>query len=132
MMLAEFRIFSLHRIYSQILFYGLRCIYTALIGISDILPFRIIPKKVTFLINNVVRLKVGSKGEIFTTKEIRDLLGLKPSSEVIAIITKDGLLIKPRRSLKSLLKKRKIMIKMSIEEFESLSEEIQREMLGEG
>ena len=56
---------------------------------------------------------------------------IKPSSEVIGIITKDGLLIKPRRSLKSLLKKRKTLIKLSVEEFEALSEEIQREMLGE-
>jgi len=108
-----------------------RDIYIILIAFSDVSPFSELSEEVKFLINNVVKLKVGSKGEIFTTKEIRSLLGLKPSSEVIAIITKDGLLIKPRRSLKSLLKKRKIMIRMSVEEFESLSEEIQKEMLGE-
>ena len=81
---------------------------------------------VVFLIGSVVRLKVGSRGEIFTTKEIRNFLGIKPSSEVIGIITKDGLLIMPRRSLKSLLKKRKTLIRLSVEEFEALSEEIQR------
>lgn len=83
------------------------------------------------LTNNIIKLKIGSKGEIFTTKEIRSLLGLEPSSEVIAIVTKDGLLIKPKRSLKSLLKKRKATIKMSVKEFELLSEEIQEEMLGD-
>jgi len=48
-----------------------------------------------------VKLKVGARGEIFTTKEVRSLVGIKPSSEVIAIITKDGLLIKPENLLRS-------------------------------
>jgi len=81
--------------------------------------------------DNVVKLKVGSRGEIFTTKEVRKLTGIKPSSEVIAIITKEGLLIKPRKSLKSFLKERKTILRISVEDFERLSEEIQEEVLGE-
>ncbi len=83
------------------------------------------------LTSNVVKLKVGARGEIFTTKEIREILGLKPSREVIAIVTKDGLLIKPKKSIKSLLKKRQPINKISVKEFESISEEIQREIISE-
>ena len=83
----------------------------------------------TPLTENKYRLKIGSKGEIYTTKEIRKQIGLKPSSEAIGIITKDGLLIKPKKSLKNLIKKRKPLIKITIEEFERLSEEVQQERL---
>ena len=83
----------------------------------------------TSLTENKYRLKIGSKGEIYTTKEIREIIGLKPSSEAIGIITKDGLLIKPKKSLKTLIKKRKTLIKMTMEEFEKLSEEAQKERL---
>jgi len=81
------------------------------------------------LINEIHKLRVGSRGEIYTTKKIREIIGLEPSSEVLAIVTEDGLLIKPKKSLKSLLKKRQITLKMSVEEFERVSEEIQEEML---
>ncbi len=83
----------------------------------------------TALTENKYRLKIGSKGEIYTTREIRKLIGLEPSSEAIGIITKDGLLIKPKKSLKALIKKRKPLIKLTIEEFEKLSEEAQQERL---
>ncbi len=77
----------------------------------------------------IVKLKVGSKGEIYTTKEIRKILGIEGAREVIAVITKDGLLIKPRRSIEDLLKKRGVKIEITVEEFEKLSEEIQEEIL---
>jgi len=80
-----------------------------------------------------VKLKVGARGEIFTTKEVRSLVGIKPSSEVIAIITKDGLLIKPKKSVKELLSRRRgrALLKLTVEEFEKLSIEAQREILSE-
>ena len=87
--------------------------------------------RVIYQMNSIIKLKVGSKGEIFTTKEVRELIGLKPSSEVIAILTKDGLLIKPKKSLKSFLKNCKTLLKINIEDFEKLSEEIQREYFGQ-
>ncbi|MEX2688965.1 MAG: AbrB/MazE/SpoVT family DNA-binding domain-containing protein [Candidatus Njordarchaeum guaymaensis] len=80
--------------------------------------------------NSIIKLKVGSKGEIFTTKEIRELIGLKPSSEVIAIVTKDGLLIKPKKSLKNFLRNCKTLLKINVEELEKFSEELQEEYYG--
>lgn len=71
-------------------------------------------------------LKVGSKGEIYTTKEIRDLLGLKVPGEVIAIVLRDSLIIKSKKSLKELIKKRKEKITLSAEEFEKISEDMQK------
>lgn len=47
--------------------------------------------------------KVGSKGELFVPKKIRDALGLKPGSIVEYKLTKDGLLVKKKCSLSDLL-----------------------------
>lgn len=80
-----------------------------------------------------MKLKVRARGEILTTKEVRSLVGIKPLSEVIAIITKDGLLIKPEKSIKELLSRRRgrALLKLTVEEFEKLSIETQREILSE-
>lgn len=47
--------------------------------------------------------KVGSKGELFVPKKIRDALGLKPGSIVEYKLTKEGLLVKKKYSLFDLL-----------------------------
>jgi len=48
--------------------------------------------------------RVGSKGELFIPKKIRDALGLKPGSIVEYELTEKGLLIKKKYSLSELLK----------------------------
>ena len=72
----------------------------------------------------ITKLKVGSKGEVCTTKEIRKMLGIAGAREVIAVITEDCLLIKPSKSIIDLLRKRGVKIEITVEEFEKLSEEM--------
>ncbi|HDD64152.1 MAG: hypothetical protein DRJ32_02485 [Thermoprotei archaeon] len=73
-------------------------------------------------------LKVGKKGEIYTSKEIRNLVGIKPSGYVIAKISEGKLIIEPLERAEDIIKKPK-KIQLTVEEFEKLSMEVQREML---
>jgi AbrB family looped-hinge helix DNA binding protein len=47
--------------------------------------------------------RIGSKGELFTTKEIRKQLGLKPNSKVLLRIENGKLIVEPLPSLEQLL-----------------------------
>ncbi|MBN1215469.1 MAG: AbrB/MazE/SpoVT family DNA-binding domain-containing protein [Candidatus Lokiarchaeota archaeon] len=49
-------------------------------------------------------LKVGSKGEIFPPKEIREKLGLKPNQPIVMTIHQDKLIIRKLYSLDEILK----------------------------
>ena len=49
-------------------------------------------------------LKIGSKGEIFPPKDIRDKLGLEPDQPIIMYVHNDQLIIRKVYSLKELLK----------------------------
>lgn len=48
-------------------------------------------------------LKVGSKGEIFPPKEIREKLGLDPGQPIIIFIHKDQLIVRKLHSLENIL-----------------------------
>ncbi|MGQ4891599.1 MAG: AbrB/MazE/SpoVT family DNA-binding domain-containing protein [Candidatus Njordarchaeia archaeon] len=78
---------------------------------------------------SVIKLKVGPRGEIYTTKEIRRFLNIEGSSEVVAILTKDGLIIKPIKPLKEILKKRKTKLTITVEDFEKASLQVQEEIM---
>jgi len=74
------------------------------------------------------KLKVGKKGEIYTTAKLRKIINLKPGSTVIAKVVSEGkLLIEVTPTIEELLKRPK-KVKLSIEEVEKLSVEAQKEV----
>jgi len=72
------------------------------------------------------KVKVGRKGEIYTTREVRELAGIKAPGELLLIIRKDEIVIKRPPSLSEVLRK-KPLLKISFEEAERISEKAQRE-----
>ncbi|RLE93044.1 MAG: hypothetical protein DRN04_08480 [Thermoprotei archaeon] len=72
-----------------------------------------------------VILKVGKKGEIYTSKEVRRKVGIKEGGKVKAIVEKGRLIIEPIPTIEEVIKKH--VIELSPEEAEKLSEEIQKE-----
>jgi len=72
-----------------------------------------------------VILKVGKKGEIYTSKEIRQKVGIKEGGRVRAIVEKGKLIIEPIPTIEEVI--RESIIELSPEEAEKLSEEIQKE-----
>ncbi len=72
-----------------------------------------------------ILLKVGKKGEIYTTKEIRRALGIREGGVVRAKIEEGKLIVEPVPALEDMI--RNPVIKSTPEEAERLSEEAQRE-----
>jgi len=70
-------------------------------------------------------LKVGNKGEIYTTKEIREKLGIKEGGLVRAVIDGDRLILEPIPPLEEIIKNG--IVELTPEEAEKLSEEAQKE-----
>ena len=70
-------------------------------------------------------LRVGKKGEIYTTKEIREKLGIREGGRVIAYIRDNILVIVPLPDIEE--KIQRTVIKLTPEEVERMSEEAQRE-----
>lgn len=70
-------------------------------------------------------LKVGNKGEIYTTKEIREKLGIKEGGLVRAVIDRDRLILEPIPPLEEIIKNG--IVELTPEEAEKLSEEAQKE-----
>jgi bifunctional DNA-binding transcriptional regulator/antitoxin component of YhaV-PrlF toxin-antitoxin module len=74
-------------------------------------------------------LVVGKRGEIYTTRELRDSIGLEPGGRVIAKVMDDKIVIQPKPSPLSLLLKKRIGKPVDLKEFNKerrrLSEEIQ-------
>jgi len=69
--------------------------------------------------------RVGSKGELFPPKEIREKLGLKPHMKVIFRIKNGKLIVEPIPSIEDVLKEPK-PIKIRPKEFHELRREISR------
>ncbi len=74
----------------------------------------------------VFRVKVGKKGEIYTTKEVRELAGIKAPGELLLIVRKGEIVIRRPPSLDELLKKKPVL-RISFEETERVVEEMQEE-----
>jgi bifunctional DNA-binding transcriptional regulator/antitoxin component of YhaV-PrlF toxin-antitoxin module len=70
------------------------------------------------------KLKIGKKGEIFTTKKIREALGLYPGTYVSASVVRDKLVVRRIPNLDELLKN--FYAEVSWEEVEKLSEAMQK------
>ena len=74
-------------------------------------------------------LKIGSKGEIFPPKKIREKLGLTPNQPIVMYIHQDNLIIRKLYSLEEILKtppKMKISYHAWKQFKEELSEEYER------
>lgn len=74
-------------------------------------------------------LKIGSKGEIFTPKEIRKKLGLEPNQLILMTVHQDKLIIRKLHSIEDILKtpsKVKISYHAWKQFKEQLSEEYER------
>jgi AbrB family looped-hinge helix DNA binding protein len=71
-------------------------------------------------------LKVGKKGEIYVTKELRKKVGIVEDS-FVKVLVKDGrLIIEPIPRIEDLIKEKKI-IELTSQEAEKISEEMQKE-----
>jgi AbrB family looped-hinge helix DNA binding protein len=65
------------------------------------------------------KTKVGSKGEIFPPKEIREKLGLLPGTELDLEVKDSKLIIKPIPTINDMLK-RPSKVEISLEQFHKL------------
>ena len=70
-------------------------------------------------------LKVGKRGEIYTTKELRAMAGIKEGGRVRAWVEKGRVIIEPIPTVDEII--RGPVVRLSPEEAEKLSEEAQRE-----
>ena len=73
------------------------------------------------------RLRVGRKGEIFTTKRIRDALNIKPGSYVVARVTDNKLVTIRIPELSEILGD--YFVSVGWDGVESISEEMQRKLM---
>lgn len=69
--------------------------------------------------------RVGSKGELFIPKEIRERLKLKPGMRVIFKIKNGTLVVEPIPSIEDILKE-PTYIKIEIDEFHEFRKELSR------
>jgi bifunctional DNA-binding transcriptional regulator/antitoxin component of YhaV-PrlF toxin-antitoxin module len=71
--------------------------------------------------------RVGSKGELFPPKEIREKLGLHPHMRVIYRIQDGTLLVEPIKSLQDILKEPPTM-EITLEEFHSFRKDLSKKV----
>jgi bifunctional DNA-binding transcriptional regulator/antitoxin component of YhaV-PrlF toxin-antitoxin module len=76
-------------------------------------------------------LKVGRKGEIYTTRKVRDWLGIRANSWVKASRRGEAVLLQKARTLEELLQAPS-KASVSVNEFERLSVRLQRAVLRQG
>jgi len=69
--------------------------------------------------------RVGSKGELFPPKEIRERLGLRPRVKVIYKVEDGRLLVEPVPSLEEVLREPP-SVEMTLEEFHGFRRELSR------
>jgi len=76
-----------------------------------------------------VELKIGKRGEIYTTQEIRKKTGLVPGGRAKAMIEENKLIVSPKPTALALLKKPRINTKpISPEELSQLRRELVEEI----
>ena len=67
---------------------------------------------------------VGTKGEIFLKKEIRERMGLKPSVSILIYEEENQIVIRKKKEFRDLIANAKIRYFMSKEEEEAIDREI--------
>jgi len=70
-------------------------------------------------------LKVGKRGEIYTSKKLREAVGIEEGGRVRAVVSGGKLIIEPIPTIERLIRRQ--IIEVTPEEAERLSEEAQRE-----
>lgn len=70
--------------------------------------------------------KVGKKGEIYTDKEIRKIVGLNPDDEIFLIVKPGTIIIRKIPTLKQLLSKEPLAA-ITVNEIEDISGKLQKE-----
>ncbi|MEM2840931.1 MAG: hypothetical protein QXN62_05170 [Candidatus Bathyarchaeia archaeon] len=74
-------------------------------------------------------LKIGVRGEIYTTQRVRSKVGLTPGGRAFAIVEGGKLILQPKPTALSLLDKPKVNLKpLSAEELSNLRREIAEEV----
>ena len=76
--------------------------------------------------SEIVEGRVGSKGELFPPKEIREKLGLKPHTKVLLHVADGKLIVEPIPSLEDLMS-REPLVTITLEEFRKFREELSRQ-----
>ncbi len=71
--------------------------------------------------------KVGSKGELFPPKPIREKLGLKPHTRVLYRVEDGKLIVEPIPTLEDVLREEPI-ITISLEEFHRFRKELSKKV----
>lgn len=71
----------------------------------------------------MLKSRVGSKGELFPPKEIRERLGLHPHAKVIYRVEEGRLLVEPVPSLEEVLKETP-SVEMTLEELHAFRREL--------
>lgn len=69
--------------------------------------------------------RVGSKGELFPPKEIREKLGLRACTKIIYKIESGRLVVEPVPSLKEVLQ-RKPIVEITLDEFHRFRKELSK------
>jgi bifunctional DNA-binding transcriptional regulator/antitoxin component of YhaV-PrlF toxin-antitoxin module len=69
--------------------------------------------------------RVGSKGELFPPKEIREKLGLRARTKIIYKIESGRLIVEPVPALKEVLQK-KPAVEITLEEFHNFRKELSK------
>lgn len=70
--------------------------------------------------------RVGSKGELFPPKKIREALGLKPHMKVVYRVERGRLVVEPVPSLEDVLKE-PTAVEITVEEFYEFRRKLSRE-----
>ncbi len=74
----------------------------------------------------LIESRVGSKGELFIPKKIRDMLGLKPHMKVIYRVEGDRLMIEIIPSIEEVLKESS-EVEISLDEFHRYRKRLSKE-----
>lgn len=69
--------------------------------------------------------RVGSKGELFPPKEIRERLGLRPHGKVVYKVEEGRLVVEPVPTLEDVLRE-PMSVEITLEEFHGFRRELSR------
>jgi len=76
-----------------------------------------------------IELKIGKRGEIYTTRKVRKKTGLTPGGKVEAIIEENRLIVQPKPTALTLLRKPRVNAKpISQEDLSRLRRELAEEI----
>jgi len=79
--------------------------------------------------SGTIELRVGKRGEIYSTSKIRKKTGLTPGGRAVATIEENRLIVEPKLSALTLLEKPRVNVKpLTQEEVSQLRRELSQEI----